>query len=646
MLGKETKMRYFFALLLGINLLYADSIIEFGEVEKKPYRPYENVQVSPQTSMPQTKDDTKQVEKRTDENGLDINTPSHKLSSTMPKQHTHSSPSNEIKQRIVTTTPVQAGKHLKGQEFFNYYIKNKPKGIVRDFYIWQYLSENELNATQINEVYQLLNAKNPYLRKVLAKHGKKEKLPHDIECSNMSIKIALKHDAKCLALASRSKLSVFKTLPQQQRHAVIAKLKNTHKDMVNAIEILASSQRTSKIFKANANVFVMVYYALSTEEKHKITTPTPTQDLKRLSQANVKGFYSILNNIVLDSKLMNLKNILLKSDITQAPHNTLFLLGINELRFGTKQKAMTYFKRAQDNTTIAFFRDRALFWQYLVSQDTKYLEELLKSKQVDIFSIYASQKLKKEPNYTIVNTLPSIALDNPPFDITDPYIWQNISSTMLNTSDPTQLAKVIPYFSYKDTMPQLAYLMQKIDKYATNYYITPYEGLIQWDSTEQQSFVFSIARQESHFIPTLISRSFALGVMQIMPANVKPFAKEMGRYDIDYNDLFDPKISLEMGRHFIRQLQKEYKNPLFVAYAYNGGPGFLRRLLAKNELFLKNRAYEPWLSMELIPYEESRFYGMRVIANFIIYEKLFGKVVNLEELLNQTLIYHNPKIQH
>ncbi|MWV61851.1 transglycosylase SLT domain-containing protein [Helicobacter saguini] len=533
---------------------------------------------------------------------------------------------------------------LKGRDFFNYYIKDKPKGIVRDFYIWQYLSENKLDSKQINEVYKMLNAKNPYLRKVLNNLGKTEKLPRDMECAKMAVKTALKAEDSCLIISVKNHLAAFKTLDKATTDSVLKKIKNTHKDTARAIEILQNANRTTALFKENSIVFNMVYHALSSDEKHKITTQNPAEDFKRLSEYKTNGFYILLNNAILSSNLKNIKTLLLKADIKEAPHNTLFLLGINELRFGDKTKAMNYFERAKKATSLGFFIDRATFWQYMLSKDSKYLDALLKSKNANIFSIFASQKTGKSPGYTIISTLPSLALDNPPFDTKDPYVWQNISNTMINSSDPIKLAKVVPYFSYKDTMPHLAYLMQKIDKYATNYYITPYEGLIKWNSVEEQSFTFAIARQESYFIPTLISRSFALGIMQIMPANVKPFAKEMGRSDIEYNDLFDPKTSLEMGRHFLNVLKRQFKHPLFVAYSYNGGPGFLKRLLDKNELFLKNRDYEPWLSMELVPNEESRLYGQRVLANFIIYEKLFGKEINLENLLKETLIYHNANI--
>lgn len=609
-------MHYLIFLLLTA-CSYADSIMDFNK-QTKSYHPYSKPSYQPtQTSQALYEDDMIPINKQTESTQYKI---AH------------------------TDTPTHKGNHLKGREFFDYYIKGKPKGIVRDFYIWQYLNENKLNAAQINEAYQLLNAKNAYLRNTLKKLGKTEKMPRDVECGNMNIQTALKQDNVCLAISVRGRLAAFKTLNAKERQEVINRLSKAYPDTAKAIKILSTQERTSKLFNENAIVFSMVYNALNANEKNSLHTNNPDKELKRLSSYKTYSFYHILNSVALDSTMTSLKKMILASDVTEAPHNTLFLLGINELRFGSKDKALTYFKRAKQKANNAFFVDRAVFWQYLVSKDKSYLEELLKSKNVNIFSIYAMQTLQKTPGYTIITQLPSLALTEPPFDIRDPYVWQNITNTMLYTSDPTKLAKVIPYFSYKETMPQLAYLLQRVDKHATNYYITPYEGLVHFKSKEEQSLVFAIAKQESHFIPTLISRSFALGIMQIMPANVKPFAKEMRLENIEYNDLFDPKISLEMGRHFIRQLDREYKHPLFIAYAYNGGPGFLRRTLAKHELFLKNRDYEPWLSMELIPLEETRYYGMRVLANFIVYENLFGKDIQIEQLLLDTLRYENKKI--
>ncbi len=198
---------------------------------------------------------------------------------------------------------------------------------------------------------------------------------------------------------------------------------------------------------------------------------------------------------------------------------------------------------------------------------------------------------------------------------------------------------MIPYFSFESTLPHLVYLLDRIEKFQHHYFIVPYDGLIAWETAAQKSLTLAIAKQESLFLPALISRSFALGLMQIMPANIEPFAKEMGLKNVQYDSLFEPAVALQMGRFYLSKLEREYRHPLFVAYAYNGGPTFLRKLLARGELFRKNAAFEPWLSMELIPYEETRFYGMRVLANYLVYQQHFGQKTNLQNLLNESLVY-------
>ena len=168
----------------------------------------------------------------------------------------------------------------------------------------------------------------------------------------------------------------------------------------------------------------------------------------------------------------------------------------------------------------------------------------------------------------------------------------------------------------------------------------PYVDLVRWRDDTQKAMSLAIARQESHFVPALVSRSYALGMMQIMPFNLEPFAKKLGvKQKITLEDLFKPEVAYTFGTMFLDELNDEFKHPLFVAYAYNGGPGFWRRTLEKKQLFLKNRKYEPWLSLELIANEEPRFYGMKVLANYIIYQELLGYKVQIEPLLKQTLRY-------
>ena len=348
----------------------------------------------------------------------------------------------------------------------------------------------------------------------------------------------------------------------------------------------------------------------------------------------------MLQHIILDSRLLAFKQAIAKADITTSNSNTFFLLGINELLNDSKQQALRYFERSRNAAIDPFFKDRAMFWQYLVSGNVAFLHDLQTSKFVDIFSIYANQKLKTKPNYEIVSSFDGLILKKPPINISDPFAWQVARDSIGSIKDMTRYEEEVNRFYTIDTTPHLAHFSNRITKYSVNYYIMPYVDLVHWRDDKQKAMSLAIAKQESHFIPALVSRSYALGMMQIMPFNLEPFAKKLGiKHKVTLEDLFKPEFAYTFGTMFLEELNDEFKHPLFVAYAYNGGPGFWRRTLAKGQLFVKNRKYEPWLSMELIANEEPRFYGMKVLANYIIYQELLGHKVDIESLLKQTLRY-------
>jgi soluble lytic murein transglycosylase len=107
-----------------------------------------------------------------------------------------------------------------------------------------------------------------------------------------------------------------------------------------------------------------------------------------------------------------------------------------------------------------------------------------------------------------------------------------------------------------------------------------------------------------------------MGVMQIMPFLSEAIAKELKEpYDILMQ--FDAKTNIRYANHHLNYLEQRLSNVLFVAYAYNGGIGFTTRML-KSGLFKKG-PYEPFLSMELVAYDESKHYGKKVLLNYLIY---------------------------
>lgn len=517
-------------------------------------------------------------------------------------------------------------------------LGSKPKGIARDFYIWEFISDKDTSLEESLKAYDLVYREIPKLKSALQAKGYHPKIPKNIACAKLPITELVKQDEQCIAFGL--KLSQVPTMPASQITTLQQKLAKSP-NLLAKIKILRSSDIAQAMFAANAQVFAEIFNALTYQQKLQIFAKSPDpKAIQRLANQNASSFNRVLQHIILDSRFLAFKQAIAKADITTSDSNTFFLLGINELLNDSKQQALRYFERSRNAAIDPFFKDRAMFWQYLVSGNVAFLHDLQTSKFVDIFSIYANQKLKTKPNYEIVSSFDGLILKKPPINISDPFAWQVARDSIGSIKDMARYEEEVNRFYTIDTTPHLAHFSNRITKYSVNYYIMPYVDLVHWRDDKQKAMSLAIAKQESHFIPALVSRSYALGMMQIMPFNLEPFAKKLEiKHKVTLEDLFKPEFAYTFGTMFLEELNDEFKHPLFVAYAYNGGPGFWRRTLAKGQLFVKNRKYEPWLSMELIANEEPRFYGMKVLANYIIYQELLGHKVDIESLLKQTLRY-------
>jgi len=98
--------------------------------------------------------------------------------------------------------------------------------------------------------------------------------------------------------------------------------------------------------------------------------------------------------------------------------------------------------------------------------------------------------------------------------------------------------------------------------------------------------------------------------------------------------MFTPEINLQYALKHIDWMKKSLYHPLFLAYAYNGGLGFLRKHLRGGAF--QPKKYEPYLSMELMQNVQSREYGKKVLANYVMYKKILGEEVSIIHLF-QTL---------
>jgi soluble lytic murein transglycosylase-like protein len=80
------------------------------------------------------------------------------------------------------------------------------------------------------------------------------------------------------------------------------------------------------------------------------------------------------------------------------------------------------------------------------------------------------------------------------------------------------------------------------------------------------SLALAVAHAESNFNPRAESHAGARGVMQIMPATAK------GEYNISPGLLWNPRVNVRLGLHFLKRLIRRYRGRVDLALShYNGG---------------------------------------------------------------------------
>jgi soluble lytic murein transglycosylase len=145
----------------------------------------------------------------------------------------------------------------------------------------------------------------------------------------------------------------------------------------------------------------------------------------------------------------------------------------------------------------------------------------------------------------------------------------------------------------------------------------------------EEAWVLGLVRQESRFIVNAKSSAGAQGLMQLMPATARWMAKRIGMRDYNAARVADVPVNVALGAGYLRQVLDELGHPVLASAAYNAGPGRARRWRDAQPL-------EGAIYAETIPFNETRDYVKKVMANTMYYAQLIGgKLVPLKDRLGQ-----------
>ncbi len=153
-------------------------------------------------------------------------------------------------------------------------------------------------------------------------------------------------------------------------------------------------------------------------------------------------------------------------------------------------------------------------------------------------------------------------------------------------------------------------------------YLAPYRDVLKVRTGEMgldEAWVYGLIRQESRFIAGVKSRAGASGLMQLMPGTAKWVAGKLGLRNWRWSQVTEIETNVSLGTYYLRHvLDVLDSHPVLASAAYNAGPSRARG-------WRPEAAIEGAIYAESIPFNETRNYVKKVMANATYYADVLGQ---------------------
>lgn len=162
-------------------------------------------------------------------------------------------------------------------------------------------------------------------------------------------------------------------------------------------------------------------------------------------------------------------------------------------------------------------------------------------------------------------------------------------------SFPTTQKNIFYPFRYRD----------KVEQYAEKYQVDKFLAV-------------SVMKVESNFAEGAISRSGAIGLMQIMPETAHWIAYRLDEDPPSINELHDSDRNIKYGIWYLADLEEEFNgNDVLALAAYNAGRGNVWNWIEQGDW------QENFSDIDAIPYLETRNYVKKVLNCREKYQALY-----------------------
>ena len=505
-------------------------------------------------------------------------------------------------------------------------IARKPEGHVRNFQLWEYLQQEAVSSAEAERAFTLFDGVNYKLYMAYAARSDDPYVKETARCWSLGgAQLLTESSDDCVRMAlSPGRVA---GLSRESKTALYRRFHQTPD--APWLEAMSELTPESDLTKLDPKLFVKIALSAGSSYRHEMfDRDYPAAFVRELSGAN--GFDRLVKLVVTDDEMGRFQRALLAVQPERVASQCAFFLALNQLRYGHEEATLRLLQRAYDTFYYRMDKDKSLFWQYLVTEKPQLLRLLAQSVDINIYSLYANELLERRvDNYFI--TLNVSPRKKPDVDITDPFEWEGLVDAIRGTPKE-ELFDLARRYRSEPMLPVQAFILERAYGYKMHSYIAPYGDAMYGMKSDKRAMMLSLMRQESRFIPSALSRSYALGLMQMMPFLVKAMDKEQEVSTGSLEKMFDPETNIAYASRHLDYLEKYLYHPLLIAYAYNGGIGFTKRYLLDGAF--EKSSYEPFWSMEMMANSESREYGKKVLANYIVYKRIFGERVSIGRLFD------------
>jgi soluble lytic murein transglycosylase len=510
------------------------------------------------------------------------------------------------------------------------YIKNAPKSFARDFVIERFLEQN-ITSDEARLVYALLKSPKKAHKKLLLERTGDSALKTDLQCEQLeNLELNSSCLLKNLSLSKLTKKLMDKELTHRQIQELAQKIKEEDENSFLILSGIASGN-PAVFLASRPKLYLKAFF--NSHKNYRRAVFNISLDLKLVEGLSKESdFARFVKFSLFDKKLPLLAESIVKVDVQSGDGEALFYIGLLSLKAGDTAKAKTALEQSMIMSNDAK-KDRARFWLYLITKDEEWLRRIMERGALNFYSANASERLGVPfPNYK------KLVLNDEkesPIDIKDPFEWLTIENS-LSKMKKGELVELSKKFDAKGLEPFYLRIKEAKGEATANVFLLNYTEHMKDASIDEKALFLAIARQERAFIPSDVSSAYALGVMQIIPL----LAEELdGKYKNKrkLTELFDPKYNVPLAiKHFQKLRAKNNNEVIFVAMSFNAGEGFFKRVTDEG-LFAfddeKTNKYEPFWSIENIPYDETRHYVKKVATNFVVYKKILGEKASLSQIL-------------